>query len=305
MANELAKTSNSPERLTNASNDTHLIQLWLRSKSSNSIDAYSRDVNQFLSHAGKLLSAIKIEDIWSWIDSLHLRDLAVSTIARKLAAVKSLFSFAQKVGYLELNVGAAVSLPKVPDMLAQRILSESEIKRILNAATNSRDQVLLKLFYVTGARVSELSGLQWADCSARGTSGSAPEGVVTLLGKGNKSRSVLVPSTVWEMLLAHKDSEVAEGYGKNSDAVLRSSSGGGLSRSQIWRIVKKATALSGVDRDVSPHWLRHAHASHSLDNGAPTHLVKETLGHQSLATTSRYTHARPDDSSGKYLGIDD
>jgi integrase/recombinase XerD len=305
MAKNLVTTPNTSYRITNASSDTHLIQLWLRSKSSNSIDAYSRDVKQFLDHVECRLSEIKIEHIWSWMDLLRDQGLAVSTISRKLASIKSLFSFAQKVGYLELNVGAAVSLPKVPDMLAQRILSESEAKAILQSATNARDRILLKLFYVTGARVSELASLKWIDCQERKSPGNMPEGVITLIGKGAKSRSVLVPASVWAALMEYREHELHNGFGTNKDAVMRSASGGGLSRSQIWRIVKKATKASGVDREVSPHWLRHAHASHSLDNGAPTHLVKETLGHQSLATTSRYTHARPDDSSGKYLEMDD
>lgn len=305
MSKNLVTSPQSAYRITNASSDTHLIQLWLRSKSHNSIDAYSRDIKQFLDHADRGLSEIKIEHIWSWLDFLRDDGLATSTISRKLAAVKSLFSFAQKVGYLELNVGAAVSLPKVPDMLSQRILTEAEAKSILQSATTPRDKILLKLFYVTGARVSELASLKWSDCQERKAIGGRPDGVITLLGKGSKTRSVLVPGMVWAALQEYREQELQTGFGKNKDAVLRSSSGGFLSRSQIWRIVKKATKVAGIDREVSPHWLRHAHASHSLDNGAPTHLVKETLGHQSLATTSRYTHARPDDSSGKYLEMDE
>jgi len=75
------------------------------------------------------------------------------------------------------------------------------------------------------------------------------------------------------------------------------------SRSQLWRIVKKAARRAGAPEGVSPHWFRHGHAAHALDRGAPAHLVQQTLGYQSLATTSRYTHARPDDSLGQYLGM--
>lgn len=295
-----------PARYTNAGSDEHLIRLWLRSKSPNSIDAYSRDIHQFLSAVGIGLRDVKLEHIWGWMDGLSADGLATSTLARKLAALKSLLSFAQKVGYLEVNVGAAVSIPKIPDMLAERILSEKEVRRILDAATSERDTILLRLFYVTGARVSELSGLRWKSCKARNADErSDGSGVVTLVGKGSKSRNVLIPSSVWAELSHFRESERMEGFGGPSDPVFRSAKGGSLSRGRIWRIVKVATQLSGVERDVSPHWLRHAHASHSLDRGAPTHLVKETLGHQSLATTSRYTHARPDDSSGNYLKLDE
>lgn len=292
--------------LTNAGSDEHLIRLWLRSKSPNSIDAYSRDIHQFMSVTGLGLKEVKLEHIWSWMDGLSAEGLATSTLARKLAALKSLMSFAQKVGYLDVNVGAAVSLPKIPDMLAERILSEKEVRRILDAATSERDSLLLRLFYVTGARVSELANLKWKSCKARSADErSGGSGVVTLVGKGSKSRNVLIPPSVWTELSRFRDVERTEGFGSPNDPVFRSARGGSLSRVRMWRIVKDATVMSGVERDVSPHWLRHAHASHSLDRGAPTHLVKETLGHQSLATTSRYTHARPDDSSGSYLKLDE
>jgi len=88
------------------------------------------------------------------------------------------------------------------------------------------------------------------------------------------------------------------------DAVFRSQkTDEPLSRSQLWYILNKAARRAGAPDGVSPHWFRHAHAAHALDRGAPAHLVQQTLGHQSLATTSRYAHARPDDSSGQYLGM--
>jgi len=92
--------------------------------------------------------------------------------------------------------------------------------------------------------------------------------------------------------------------GTAGDPVFRSQkTDGPLSYSQHWRIVKKAARRAGAPEGVSPHWFRHAHASHALHRGAPAHLVQQTLGYQSLATTSRYTHARPDDSLGQYLGM--
>ncbi len=88
------------------------------------------------------------------------------------------------------------------------------------------------------------------------------------------------------------------------DAVFRSSRGGGpLDARQVRRIVAAAARRAGVDANVSPHWLRHAHASHALDRGAAIHLVQATLGHSSVATTGRYLHARPTESSSKYLAI--
>jgi integrase/recombinase XerD len=93
------------------------------------------------------------------------------------------------------------------------------------------------------------------------------------------------------------------GRGAPVDPVFRSRAGGHLSTVQVWRIVRKAARDAGILTDVSPHFLRHAHASHALDRQAPIHLVQQTLGHASLQTTSKYTHAKPNDSSGRYLGL--
>lgn len=288
--------------LSNARTDDHVTQLWLRGKSDNSRDAYLRDITQFFSHSGTDIRDVKLEHLWSWDESLAKSGAAVSTRARKLASIKSLLSFAHKIGFTEFNVGAAVSLPKIPDMLAQRILSEEELHRILAQADTPRNELLLKLFYASGARVSELVTLLWKHVNRRNTA-TAMTGQITVVGKGDKARNVLLSPSVWNDLDAFHNAEIAEGYGRPADAVFRSAKGGALSRQQMWRIVKGAADAAGLDKQVSPHWLRHAHASHALDHGAPTHLVKETLGHKSLTTTSKYSHARPDDSSGTYLDI--
>jgi site-specific recombinase XerD len=107
---------------------------------------------------------------------------------------------------------------------------------------------------------------------------------------------VLLAAAAWRALQAL-------GPGAPADPVFRSRAGGHLSPVQVWRIVRKAARDAGIPADVSPHWLRHAHASHALGRQAPIHLVQQTLGHASLATTSKYAHARPGDSSGRYLGL--
>ncbi len=91
--------------------------------------------------------------------------------------------------------------------------------------------------------------------------------------------------------------------GEPDAPVFRSRKGGALSSSAVYRIVRQAAERTGLPAGVSPHWLRHAHASHALDRGAPIHLVQATLGHASVATTGRYLHARPNDSSARYLAV--
>jgi len=289
----------SDKRASQADDDIHLISLWLQGKSIHSQEAYSRDIAQFVDFVDLPLDKVKLEHFWEWVDHLKNCETQPATQVRKLAAVKSLFSFAHKIGFLQFNVGAAVNLPNIPDSLSERILSEDEVTKIFDQASSLRDLVLLKLFYASGARVSELTRLYWGAVLPRNNN---HEGQVTLLGKGNKTRNVLIPANVWSQLMKLKaESDSAE----PNEPVLKSRKGGPLSRQQIWRIVRNAAKNAGLNQDVSPHWLRHAHASHALDHGAPIHLVKETLGHKSLTTTSKYTHARPSESSSNYLDIDD
>ncbi len=288
----------SEKRHSQADDDLHLISLWLQGKSPHSQDAYSRDIEQFVDFVDLPLNRIKLEHFWEWIDLLKNKENLPATQARKLAAVKSLFSFAHKIGYLQFNVGAAVQLPNIPDNLSERILSEDDIEKIFDQASSLRNQVLLKLFYASGARVSELVRLYWGAVIPRNNN---KQGQVTLLGKGNKTRTVVLPALVWTKMMELKSETDAT---ESNHPVFRSRNGGPLSRQQIWRIVRDAAQNAGISQNVSPHWLRHAHASHALDNGAPVHMVKETLGHKSLATTSKYAHARPNESSANYLKID-
>ncbi len=156
-----------------------------------------------------------------------------------------------------------------------------------------RNRALLRVLYGAGLRVSELTGLRWRDVAERDDTAQ-----ITVYGKGGKTRHVLLSTGTWDALRAIR------GEAGPDDAVFRSSRGGGaLDARQARRIVAAAARRAGVDAQVSPHWLRHAHASHALDRGAAIHLVQATLGHSSVATTGRYLHARPTESSSKYLAI--
>jgi integrase/recombinase XerD len=123
-------------------------------------------------------------------------------------------------------------------------------------------------------------------------------GQVTVVGKGNKERTVKIAPDFWCELMELQ----ATATGKTV-FVSRKGDNHPLSTTQVWMIVHQAAERAGIDKPVSPHWYRHAHASHSLDRGANINLVKETLGHASLVTTSRYTHAKPSESSSDYLAI--
>jgi len=168
------------------------------------------------------------------------------------------------------------------------------VLRMIDRTSKSRDRILLKLLYCAGLRVSELCGMTWKDLS-RSDDG---RGVVTVLGKGQKQRSIAIGVDLCRELLSLRgDSAI--------DAPMFSSRklNGHLDPSQVCRIVNNAGKVADIDRPVSPHWLRHAHATHSLERGASIALVQTTLGHSSIQTTGRYLHSRPSDSSGLYLAI--
>jgi integrase/recombinase XerD len=274
------------------SQDEKLVALWLSMKGSDHTRrAYGADVARFRAWAQKPLAWVTLADLQAWANDPGQADRKAATRNRALTAVKSLLSFAQQTGYLPFNVGAAVKLRPQRDGLAQRILEESEVARLIGAAPDGRDRVLVKLLYVSGARVSELCGLKWYDTLARQEGGQ-----ITVFGKGGKTRTILLKPKVWQQLLSIKGEATAV------DPVFASRKGGGaLDVSQVRRIVYAAARKAGLPRKVSPHWMRHAHASHALDRSAPIHLVQATLGHASVSTTGRYLHARPNESSSFYL----
>lgn len=272
--------------------DGEFIKLWLSLKTSaHTRRAYAADVARFLAFVSKPLSTVTLTDLQAWADHLGEGSLKPATQNRALTALKSLLSFAQETGYLPFNVAAAMKLRPDRDSLAQRILEESAVAKLIDAAPEGRDRLLLKLLYVSGVRVSEACGLKWCDALPR-TEG----GQITVYGKGGKTRTVLLKPKVWEQL------QTIKGEAKATDPIFRSRKGGGpLDVSQVRRIVYAAARNAGLEQRVSPHWMRHAHASHALDRNAPIHLVQATLGHASVSTTGRYLHARPTDSSSFYL----
>lgn len=276
-------------RLTRqASSDEQLLLMWLHSKSIRTQAAYQREANLFLNFVGKPLSRVTISDLQGYVDSLN--HLAPATRARSLNAIKSLLTFGHRVGYLPVNVGTVEKAPKIKNTTAERILSQLQVQRLIALEPCERNRLILLALYASGMRVSELCQLKWRDVQER--DGKAQ---LTVFGKGGKTRVLLVSASVWSEL------KVLESRPNNP--VFLSAKGGHLTPGHVWRIVQSAADRAGIKAKISPHWLRHCNASHALDRGAPLHLVQQSLGHASAATTSKYLHARPDDSAGLYLGV--
>ena len=282
--------------VSGAHSDGGLVDVWLSTKTSvHTRRAYSADAARFVAYlGGKPFGAVTVADVQGFASSLTG---AASSRGRTVGSVKALLSFGLRVGYLRFDVGRAVKAPKAKDGLAARILSEEEVMRMLAHAPAGRDGVMLRLLYVAGVRVSELFGLSWVDTSERGDAGT-----ITVLGKGEKTRTILLSAKAWRELGALRVATAGGAADVDPAApVFLSRTGKRLDSSAVLRAVKRMAVAAGVTKRCSPHWLRHSNSSHSLDRNAPIHVVQATLGHASLATTSRYTHAKPNDSSGRYL----
>ena len=272
-----------------AHDDDKLIALWLHGKSPNSQASYLRHATGLQAFVGCPLNLITLSALQKWADAQTGND---NTRKQRIAAVKSLYTFGQKLGYLQFNVAAMLKTPKPKNTLAERILSESEVLTMIALTTKERDKVMLRLMYASAGRVSEICGLTWKDCQVSGDSGQ-----VTLFGKGGDTRAVKLSRETWKVLQG-----LRQGAGMDAP-VFASQMGGAMVASRVWQIVREAAQRAGIDGNVSPHWFRHSHASHALERGASVALVRDTLGHSSLQVTSRYTHAKPDQSSALHLAV--
>ena len=275
-----------------AETDDQLMELWLHGRSHHTQRAYRADAERFRRHVAKALRSATLADLQGFADALDASGCVPASRNRVLAGVKSLYSFGHRLGYFPFDVARTIRLTPVREALSERILSEPEVLRMIALEPNPRNRTLLTTLYASGVRVSEASGLQWRHVQAR-----AEGGQITVFGKGGKTRSILLPPSVWTALLALRGS-----HGED-EPVFRSRKSNPLSASQILRVVKRASRRAGIATNVVVHTFRHAHASHSLERGAPIHLVQATLGHSSVATTGRYLHARPTDSSSRYLSL--
>ena len=306
-----------------AQTDARLVELWLSGKADSTRRKYVEDLAGFLHYVGrKPLGAVTLSDLVEYAEDiawLH-PDAGPATKARKLKVLKSLFSYAQRVGYVPHNVGAALELPRLKDDLSERILSEAEVHRLLNAPDGPharRDRALLLAMYAGALRREEAASLKWRDLADRPDLGPGV-GQLTVFGKGDKTGVVAIPAGAHEAILALKRipepvpggrrGEKREREAGPDEPIFRSrkrrnASGGHMEVSALNRVVSKTAKKAGLAAPVSPHWLRHAHASHAHARGTDLALIRDTLRHSNIGTTSRYLHARPNDSSGLHLGL--
>lgn len=272
-----------------ANSDDRLLEMWLHNKSVGTIQIYRRVWNQFFRFSQKSIQAITVSDLMTWVEAIS-PTLKPATVKSKLYAIKSLLSFANRVGYTPFNVGAVVKPPSVAAGIHRKCLQPSQIKAMAGSVESIRDSLLIRLGYLAGLRASEIAGLTWS---------CLHNGILTLVGKGGKERSIRLPEAISNDLLKFKPVNARD----NSPMFISRVKKGHLNRSSITRIIKQAAIKAGESDKVSAHWLRHSHAYNALQSGVSVTLIRDTLGHSSLATTSQYLAISPEDSSAMALSM--
>jgi integrase/recombinase XerC len=312
----------------------------VRNSSPHTVLNYRKDLEQFLAYLSPpgaqppALTDVTHTLIREFVAHLHDRGLAKSSIARKLAALRSFFKYCVRQGRLKESPARLVPTPKLPKRIPS-VLSAEEMNGFLNqlggmgvAASGGgavsrkglllppasspkrrgqqsrlapveqglllrRDRALLELLYAAGLRVSELTGLNLVDMEQK-------ERMLRVRGKGNKERIVPYGAKAQEALekywplrdqLLEQTDRASSGPGPHAEAVFLNYSGRRLTQRSVGRIVKKYVRIANVNWDLHPHSLRHAFATHLLADGADLRAIQELLGHQSLSTTQKYTHA--------------
>ncbi len=262
-----------------------------KNASPHTIASYKRDLIQlarYLEERKIVLRRIDNVILRGFLAKLQENKNKKSTIARKLAAIRSFFQFCIKKKWLEDNPAKAVATPKQEKHMPS-FLSEDEMAQFLDLPQTRRpldlrDRAALELLYATGMRVSELAGLNLDDLNFS-------ERLIRVRGKGKKERLVPFGKKAEDSLTFYIRSRPQVNKGKiEANAVFLNYRGERLTSRSVERIVDKYIRLTALRRKISPHSLRHSFASHLLSRGADLRVIQELLGHESLATTQKYTH---------------
>lgn len=261
-----------------------------RNASPHTIKAYTGDLGNFTAYAAsRAWKQIDHIVIRGFLSHLYEKGLSKTSVARSLAAVRSLYRWLAREGTVEQNPAKLVATPKLPKKLP-RVPTIEEMNSVLDgempeiAAFPERDRLMLELLYGCGIRNSELTGINLDDIRLSAEA-------ILIRGKGKKERYVPFGDSVKSALAGYlpaRQSLLAKTR-KNTAALLINQRGGRLTTRSVGRIIKKIAVAKGLSPDVHPHTLRHAFGTHLLEEGADLRAIQELLGHERLATTQRYT----------------
>ena len=278
--------------------DDFLRHLREQNASPHTIKAYTGDLDAFAAYIGpRAWKTIDHIAIRGFLSHLYDKGLSKTSVARALAAVRSLYRWLAQEGVVEQNPAKLVSTPRLPKKLP-RVPTIEEINAVLDAkmpevaSFPERDRLMFELLYGCGIRNSELVGINLDDISLSNEA-------ILIRGKGKKERyvpfggSALAALSIYlswrqQLLLTLRNASKST-TSKTTSALLVNQRGGRLTTRSVGRIVKRIAVAKGLSPDVHPHTLRHAFGTHMLEEGADLRAIQELLGHERLATTQRYT----------------
>jgi integrase/recombinase XerD len=264
-----------------------------RGLSNHTIDAYRRDITNYLNFMEKTVSITNVEQInrvhiMNYLYTVKDSGKTSATIARNISSIRAFHLHLLRENVTNNDPTLHIELPKKEKKLP-KVLSLPEVELLLNApngkkAFSQRDKAMLEILYATGLRVSEMIQLNVSDIHLT-------MGFVHCIGKGNKERIIplgsLAKAAIETYLL---DGRVELLKGKREDALFLNHHGKRLSRQGFWKIIKALAKTANIDKELTPHTLRHSFATHLLENGADLRAVQEMLGHADISTTQIYTH---------------
>ena len=265
-----------------------------RSLSTNTIESYSNDLNKlsdFLTPKSISATKVRLNDLKDFITSIS-EILSETSQSRIISAIKSFYKFLLIENLIQTDPSENLVSPKIGRKLPN-VLTIEEINLIINSVESNdvgiRNRAIIEIIYGCGLRVSELTNLLLSNLFLK-------QGYIKIVGKGNKERLSPIGSLATDSLNDFL-TNVRPGLkinNKFSDHVFINNRGTSLSRSMIFKMIKKYTLKANIDKDISPHSLRHSFATHLVEGGANLRAVQEILGHSSITTTEIYTHLDSD-----------
>lgn len=265
-----------------------------RSLSTNTIESYSNDLNKlsdFLTPKSISATKVRLNDLKDFITSIS-EILSEASQSRIISAIKSFYKFLLIENLIQTDPSENLVSPKIGRKLPN-VLTIEEINLIINSVESNnvgiRNRAIIEIIYGCGLRVSELTNLLLSNLFLK-------QGYIKIVGKGNKERLSPIGSLAIDSLNDFL-TNVRPGLkinNKFSDHVFINNRGTSLSRSMIFKMIKKYTMKANIDKDISPHSLRHSFATHLVEGGANLRAVQEILGHSSITTTEIYTHLDSD-----------
>ncbi len=264
--------------------------------SDHTITAYAKDITELITFIDENnlsddITTIESSTLRLFIGELYSRELAKSTIERKVSSIKSFFKFLYQHKILETNPSQLLKFPKKEKYLP-KVFNIDDLFSLLDKpdvskASGLRDLLLLELMYGTGMRVSELVGLSFSDIDFSGLR-------IRVMGKGKKERIIPIAPMIKEMILNYQNimQEILRtGSSLQGDALFINQDGDRLTDRSVRRLVDKYLLDAGLPKDFSPHSFRHSFATHLLEGGADLRSIQELLGHSSLSTTQKYINS--------------